>query len=522
MDKSKVPNPKFEQKLTVPGGNTNDIVSEILRVYHKYLPQLKDFAQGFQVPCPCPEKVAEKIWYWIKANIRYKRDPKGVQYIKSPARTIWDGFGDCKTYSIVAMSILHHLGIKALFRFTSYSDKKPLHHVYVVIPHGNREILLDAVWHKFNQEKTPIIKKKDIMPEIYEVAGIEGIGEIGEIASVMPSVREEIRKELVDMRNFLQKYGLNEQERQIINNLVDTFDTDLFQENLIRAIEQSQMEIFYTTVLNAMRMIDAPRKAEIGVLPLAAGLAAGRGVVRFIRGGGLRRVGKTTRNVIKRIRERRDNNPRVQARREIRQERRTLRQQNRPESTQARSGQAQELSHRHFEPQNDSFNNSMQNNFEPPDLLNEGEEMGFVNLANVRNTIKNRFQRVSQRAKPISNNLQRGGKQAPRRRGPLGRLVDRAKTRLQQHRQRQQAQNTPTPRPKVQEDQIQKEQREENLIVQNENVLSRQITANTNPVDITPAELRNTNTTNNTRTGSNNTMLFVVAGAAALLFLSKK
>lgn len=299
MDKSKLPEPLGIMKLTVPDGNTEDIVSEILRVYKKYKHQFKDFAQGFQVPCKCPEKVAAKIWYWLKANIRYQRDPKGKQYIKSPAITVQQGYGDCKTLSIITMSILHHLGIKAYFRFTSYNPDKPLHHVYVVIPHGNQEILIDAVWYKFNQEKKPIIKKRDIMPDIYEVAGVEGIGEIGEIASIAEQSKDVVRQELTQMRDFISKYSLNEVEKQTINNVLDTYGTTLWNQTIDNAIQNSEMKLFYRTVKDLQTMLEAPSKSEIGVLPLAAGLAAGKGAIRFLKNGGLKKIGKAAKGIFK-------------------------------------------------------------------------------------------------------------------------------------------------------------------------------------------------------------------------------
>ncbi|PKQ66048.1 transglutaminase domain-containing protein [Raineya orbicola] len=301
-----IPTPNFREELKVIAGGTEDIIKEILRVYRKYLPQLKEFSKNFQVPCKCPVKVAEKIWWFLKQNLRYQKDPKGVQYIKSPARALHDGFGDCKTFSIVAMSILHHLGIKAFFRFTTYNPDRNYHHVYVVIPHGNDEndeIKLDATWHSFNSEKLPYIKKLDVMPDIYEVSGIEGagMGEIAEIANASESVKAEIRKELENMKAFLDKYSQNEKEKQLLNDVITAFDTAFFEGAILKAIENSEMDVFYTTILRVFRGVEkAQRGVEIGALPLAAGVAVGRGVVNFVRRGGLKKVGNVAKNVFRR------------------------------------------------------------------------------------------------------------------------------------------------------------------------------------------------------------------------------
>lgn len=301
-----IPTPNFREELKVIAGGTEDIIKEILRVYRKYLPQLKEFSKNFQVPCKCPVKVAEKIWWFLKQNLCYQKDPKGVQYIKSPARALHDGFGDCKTFSIVAMSILHHLGIKAFFRFTTYNPDRNYHHVYVVIPHGNDEndeIKLDATWHSFNSEKLPYIKKLDVMPDIYEVSGIEGagMGEIAEIANASESVKAEIRKELENMKAFLDKYSQNEKEKQLLNDVITAFDTAFFEGAILKAIENSEMDVFYTTILRVFRGVEkAQRGVEIGALPVAAGVAVGRGVVNFVRRGGLKKVGNVAKNVFRR------------------------------------------------------------------------------------------------------------------------------------------------------------------------------------------------------------------------------
>ncbi len=65
--------------------------------------------------------------------------------VRTPARLVHDGTGDCKSYSLFTAVILRYLRIKHVFRFASYSPQREATHVYVVAFDGSREIVIDAV-----------------------------------------------------------------------------------------------------------------------------------------------------------------------------------------------------------------------------------------------------------------------------------------------------------------------------------------------------------------------------------------
>ena len=55
-------------------------------------------------------KVPEKIFYWIKENIKYIPDTKDVEILQTPDRTLKNGFGDCDDFVILYGSMLRSIG----------------------------------------------------------------------------------------------------------------------------------------------------------------------------------------------------------------------------------------------------------------------------------------------------------------------------------------------------------------------------------------------------------------------------
>jgi hypothetical protein len=168
--------PKATRKDLFIQGNgykVGDIMQATLRIYRERNYQVKDFApylQGETLRQTC-----RNIWLFVRKNIAYKKDPGGDQWVRRPSRLWEDKEGDCKSYSVFTASCLHWLGINGVFRFVSYNpeDDTPTH-VYVVVPDGNNEIVIDCVPEikKFGQEANYTSKRDYSMNRLMELAGI--------------------------------------------------------------------------------------------------------------------------------------------------------------------------------------------------------------------------------------------------------------------------------------------------------------------------------------------------------------
>lgn len=162
----------FMDKLRHRNGETSDIVVEILRTHKAGVNDTVNFAK--HLDGSSHYDTLYNVWAFVKKHIKYVIDPIGYQYIKTPARTWADKYGDCKSFSILEASLLINLGYKNVsYRFVSYTSEPVYTHVYVVcnMPGSSRETILDAVMPAFDKEKSYTHKKDINMTMIYQMSG---------------------------------------------------------------------------------------------------------------------------------------------------------------------------------------------------------------------------------------------------------------------------------------------------------------------------------------------------------------
>ena len=178
----------MKTKLVFANGDTDDIVKVELETIKESSSQTKHFAKQFS-----QDRAGMKaIFDYVKNGIKYKEDPSGIQWVKTPARLYHDKVGDCKSFTIFIASILYNLGLDYKIRFASYDRDKIVSHVYpiAIMPDGT-EIIIDAVWGTFDSEKNYTFKKDYTMTQIFKLSGVgcngDSIGKNGEL-------RRKIRK----------------------------------------------------------------------------------------------------------------------------------------------------------------------------------------------------------------------------------------------------------------------------------------------------------------------------------------
>lgn len=160
--------------MTYPEGTTPDIQQQVWDTYHASKGELRAFAEAWATELPDPHQRLRQLHGFVRRNIKYRLDPPGKQFVKTPSRTFADGFGDCKSYSIFLASVLYHWGIPAAFRYVSFKPG-PVTHVYVVAYLNGRSYLLDACLPGYNTEKD-FLTHEDVMTEIHQLSGIGDIG----------------------------------------------------------------------------------------------------------------------------------------------------------------------------------------------------------------------------------------------------------------------------------------------------------------------------------------------------------
>ena len=146
-------------------GNNQTVINTVWQVYQSSWYQCHEIVN--QLPGYSVRDICSSIFWYVYNNVRYQEDPGNNQFVKTPARLIADGVGDCKSMAIMAASCLQCMGIPAVFRFVSF-NKKPIYtHVYVVAyDEHDMPIIIDPVERVNGQPKfdyaQPYVLKKDI------------------------------------------------------------------------------------------------------------------------------------------------------------------------------------------------------------------------------------------------------------------------------------------------------------------------------------------------------------------------
>jgi hypothetical protein len=164
--------PKGREHERYANGDTGDIIRVIMEadaisdrtVNHSGLSCLKGATRY---------DTLRNVWSFVKHNNLYRAD-RGHQKVKTPAALFHSGTGDCKSYSISEAALLRALGFTGIrYRFAAYDNSPDFTHVYVVCRLNGRDVILDAVHTRFDDE-VAYTRKKDIPATGSGIAGLPG------------------------------------------------------------------------------------------------------------------------------------------------------------------------------------------------------------------------------------------------------------------------------------------------------------------------------------------------------------
>lgn len=149
-------------------GYNDDVIRVVCNMYERWKEQPRDLIDGALYHQDTDTK-CQAIFGYLIDHVQYQLDPKGKQYVKSPARLLSDGKGDCKSLTMFLACCLHCLGVKHIIRFVNFDGSKFFSHVYAVaIDEKGQEIILDACEldtqgrPKYDYAR-PYVKKKDFI-----------------------------------------------------------------------------------------------------------------------------------------------------------------------------------------------------------------------------------------------------------------------------------------------------------------------------------------------------------------------
>jgi len=141
----------FKNNVEKIDGANGDIIRTLEKNFPAAYRQTTAFSKRFDAPTI--EEVAENVWNFLKENVKYEADGSDHQKIRLPARLLADKSGDCKSFALFAASVLAHY-TETGFRYSSYRNDPTPTHVYAIAKdEDGKTIIIDAVWHSFNDEK---------------------------------------------------------------------------------------------------------------------------------------------------------------------------------------------------------------------------------------------------------------------------------------------------------------------------------------------------------------------------------
>lgn len=106
-------------------------------------------------------ETCRNVWQYLRENVTYIRENPNLQTVKTLSRLLLhDKHGDCKHLTTAACAILKACGIKCKMRLVSFKfyDTEPTHVYCVAYDEQGRQIFVDAVLNKFDNE--PAYKHK--------------------------------------------------------------------------------------------------------------------------------------------------------------------------------------------------------------------------------------------------------------------------------------------------------------------------------------------------------------------------
>ena len=115
-------------------GKNRDVIQVLMETYAMYKRQCATLVAPLATEDE--ETVLQTVFRYVLDNVRYREDPMPRQDIRTPARLLADGVGDCKSMALFIASCLHCLGIQFVFRFVSFNGSAIYSHVYIVARPG--------------------------------------------------------------------------------------------------------------------------------------------------------------------------------------------------------------------------------------------------------------------------------------------------------------------------------------------------------------------------------------------------
>lgn len=203
--------PKAENITTLYGvGNELLTVELMVKQWQKSVPQAREIAKSLYTGNM--KQDAQNVYNFIKERVQYVNDAPGTEEVRTLARLLSDGKGDCDDMSVSIAAILSAMGYNPVFNVIAQNGNERYSHVFTTVGDFPRTdnihvqgYAMDPVppLTRFNQIAPNISKNMKQGLKHYALNGIEGnCNCINGIAGIAAAVSETTQK-LIDARDIL-------------------------------------------------------------------------------------------------------------------------------------------------------------------------------------------------------------------------------------------------------------------------------------------------------------------------------
>lgn len=114
---------------------------------------VRKWAERIVEHVPSKDEIGEctAIFDFVKTNVRYAHDPRGMEFVQTPPYLLkhielgTTPSGDCDDQTTLGLSLLRSLGYETAVRVTGYRDDGKFSHVYGMVRLGGRWTAFDTV-----------------------------------------------------------------------------------------------------------------------------------------------------------------------------------------------------------------------------------------------------------------------------------------------------------------------------------------------------------------------------------------
>ncbi len=169
---------------------------------------------------------ARAIFKWIKRNIAYIKDPKGLELLRPARRILESRIGDCDEHTILAASLFRAAGLPvALKVISTFKNPNEYTHIYPLVKTNSLWFAADTTLKEsyFGWEYPYRVKEK-----IIAIDERVDISEIGQVSNILKEIEKKIKEKVMEIYEEIKKRQEEDMRKAVQENILWWVGTFIF------------------------------------------------------------------------------------------------------------------------------------------------------------------------------------------------------------------------------------------------------------------------------------------------------